>query len=196
MAIRLRQDADDSDGAIAEALQRGDVAGLERLYDRYGTLAYSVAMRVLGDHGRSEDVVQECFLKLWNSSSRFDINRGSLRTWLITAVRNRSIDHLRGRAAHERQEREIPFDAEAAGEGSNPWREVVQGMERELIQEALERLPQEQRQAVELAFYHGYTQKEIAESVNVPLSTIKGRMRLALEKLHSYLQGRGLIDDA
>ncbi|MDQ6636619.1 MAG: sigma-70 family RNA polymerase sigma factor [Candidatus Dormibacteraeota bacterium] len=196
MAIRLREDADDSDGAIAEALQRGDVAGLERLYDRYGTLAYSVAMRVLGDHGRSEDVVQECFLKLWNSSSRFDINRGSLRTWLITAVRNRSIDHLRGRAAHERQEREIPFDAEAAGEGSNPWREVVQGMERELIQEALERLPQEQRQAVELAFYHGYTQKEIAESVNVPLSTIKGRMRLALEKLHSYLQGRGLIDDA
>ncbi|MBJ7602009.1 MAG: sigma-70 family RNA polymerase sigma factor [Candidatus Dormibacteraeota bacterium] len=196
MAIRLREDADDSDGAIAEALQRGDVAGLERLYDRYGTLAYSVAMRVLGDHGRSEDVVQECFLKLWNSSSRFDINRGSLRTWLITAVRNRSIDHLRGRAAHERREREIPFDAEAAGEGSNPWREVVQGMERELIQEALERLPQEQRQAVELAFYHGYTQKEIAESVNVPLSTIKGRMRLALEKLHSYLQGRGLIDDA
>ncbi len=196
MAIRLREDADDSDGAIAEALQRGDVAGLERLYDRYGTLAYSVAMRVLGDHGRSEDVVQECFLKLWNSSSRFDINRGSLRTWLITAVRNRSIDHLRGRAAHERREREIPFDAEAAGEGSNPWREVVRGVERELIQEALERLPQEQRQAVELAFYHGYTQKEIAESVNVPLSTIKGRMRLALEKLHSYLQGRGLIDDA
>ncbi|MDQ6900597.1 MAG: sigma-70 family RNA polymerase sigma factor [Candidatus Dormibacteraeota bacterium] len=192
----MRDDAHDSDGAIAEALQRGDVAGLERLYDRYGTLAYSVAMRVLGDHGRSEDVVQECFLKLWNSSSRFDINRGSLRTWLITSVRNRSIDHLRGRAAHERQEREIPFDAEAAGEGSNPLRDVVQGMERELIQEALQRLPQEQRQAVELAFYHGYTQKEIAESVNVPLSTVKGRMRLALEKLHSYLQGRGLIYDS
>lgn len=195
MAIWLRGDRQDSDGAIADALQRGDVAGLESLYDRYGTLAYSVAMRVLGDSGRSEDVVQECFLRLWNSAARFDVNRGSLRTWLITAVRNRSIDHLRGRAAHERQEREIPFDAEAVGEGSNPWHEVVLGIERELIQEALARLPQEQRQAVELAFYQGYTQKEIAESVNVPLSTIKGRMRLALEKLHSYLQGRGLIDN-
>jgi RNA polymerase sigma-70 factor (ECF subfamily) len=92
-----------TDTALGQALARGDPEALAELYDRYGGLSYSVAYRVLGDPGRAEDVVQEAFLKLWNNAASFDAGRGSLRTWLLTAVRNRSLDHLRGRAGHERQ---------------------------------------------------------------------------------------------
>jgi RNA polymerase sigma-70 factor, ECF subfamily len=186
---------DGGDLELAEGLAAGDVDALARLYDSYGALAYSVALRVLGDPGRAEDVVQDCFLKLWNNAERFDARRGSLRTWLITAVRNRSIDYLRGRGAHERQEREIPMDAESSGPGSDPWHEVATAIERDVIREALASLPGEQRQAVELAYFGGYSHREIAEMIRVPLSTVKGRMRLALEKLHSYLQARGLVYD-
>src|ERR1700730_5166630 len=186
---------DGGDLELAEGLAAGDVEALARLYDSYGALAYSVALRVLGDPGRAEDVVQDCFLKLWNNAERFDARRGSLRTWLITAVRNRSIDYLRGRGAHERQEREIPLNVEATGGGADPWHDVALSIERDIIREALDNLPAEQRQAVELAYFGGYTHREIAEMVRVPLSTVKGRMRLALEKLHSYLQARGLVYD-
>jgi RNA polymerase sigma-70 factor, ECF subfamily len=181
---------------LAEALASGEVEALAQLYDRFGALAYAVSLRILGDPGRAEDAVQDAFLKLWYGAGRFDARRGSLRTWVITAVRNRSIDYLRGRGAHERQEREIPIDTEATGDGSDPWREVAAAIERDAIRQALASLPAEQRQAVELAYFGGYSHREIAEIVHVPLSTVKGRMRLALEKLHSYLQARGLVHDA
>lgn len=182
----------ENDLELGEALAAGHVRALAELYDRYGQLAYSVALRVLGDSGRAEDVVQDVFLKLWHSANRFDARRGSLRAWVVTAVRNRSIDYLRGRSAHERREREIPLDVEARGEGSDPWSEVATALERQVVREALTCLPPEQRQAVELAYFGGYSHREIAELISVPVSTVKGRMRLALEKMHSYLQGRGL----
>lgn len=180
-----------SDVDLARRLAARDTAALEQLYDRYGGLAYSVALRVLGDSGRAEDVVQEAFLRLWNSAERFDERRGSLRVLLLTTVRNRSIDYLRGRAAHQRREREIPVSLSSEGPGSDPWQEVALHIEREAVRAAMITLPVEQRQAVEMAYFGGYTHREIAEMTQVPLSTVKGRMRLALEKLHSYLQGRG-----
>src|SRR5437899_10816310 len=155
----------DGDVELAAALAAGDVDALARLYDRYGPLAYSVSVRILGDPGKAEDVVQDAFLKLWHGASRFDAHRGSLRTWVITAVRNRSIDYLRGRSAHERQEKEIPLDTEARGEGADPWREVAASIERDLIREALSSLPAEQRQAVEMAYFGGYSHREIAEMI-------------------------------
>jgi len=164
------------------------------LYDRYAGLAYAVAMRVLGDPGRAEDVVQEAFLKIWTNAASFDPKRGSLRTWLITAVRNRSIDHLRGRSAHERDELELQPELAEPAPRSDPWREVSLSLERMAVREALSSLPSEQRQAVQLAYFGGYSQREIADMTHVPVSTVKGRMRLALEKLSSYLQGRGLVD--
>ena len=94
-----------TDVQLADQLAAGDVRALELLYDRYGALAYSVSVRVLGDHGKAEDVVQDVFLKLWTNASGFDAARGSLQTWLLTAVRNRSVDYLRGRRAHERTEK-------------------------------------------------------------------------------------------
>lgn len=183
-----------ADTDLVAQLAAGSQEALAELYDRYGRLAYSVALRVLGDPGRAEDAVQEAFLKIWNHASSFDARRGSLRTWLLTSVRNRSIDYLRGRGAHERQELELqPALAEVAPR-SDPWREVSLSLERSAVREAMSNLPAEQRQAVELAYFAGYSHREIADMTRVPLSTVKGRMRLALEKLSSYLQGKGLID--
>jgi RNA polymerase sigma-70 factor, ECF subfamily len=118
-----------------------------------------------------------------------------VRTWLLTAIRNRSIDHLRGRGAYERKEVALESLAARPATNSDPWRDVAAALERDAIREALTRLPAEQRQSVELAFYGGYTYREIADISRVPLSTVKGRMRLALEKLHSYLEGKGLVDE-
>ena len=185
----------ETDVQLAEQLAAGDVRALEVLYDRYGPLAYSVSVRVLGDPGKAEDVVQEVFLKVWTNAARFDAGKGSLRTWLLTAVRNRSIDFLRGRGAHERSEKEIPEFVPAAGPGADPWREVSLSMEREAVRQAVESLPSEQKQAVELAYFGGYSYPEIADMIRVPLSTVKGRMRLGMEKLHSYLLGKGFVYD-
>lgn len=121
--------------------------------------------------------------------------KGSVRGWVLTAVRNRSIDHLRGRGAYERKEIALESLAAAPATDADPWREVAASMERDAVREAMDRLPPEQKQAVELAFFGGYTYREIAEASRVPLSTVKGRMRLALEKLHSYLEGKGLFDE-
>jgi RNA polymerase sigma-70 factor, ECF subfamily len=184
-----------TDAQLAEQLAARNRDALEQLYERYGPHSYSVALRVLGDPAKAEDVVQDVFIRLWIEAGQFDAKRGSLRTWVLTSVRNRSIDYLRGRGAHERLEREIPEHVEAVGVGSDPWQEVAQALEQESIRRALGALPPEQRQAIELAYFGGYTQREIAEMIGVPLSTIKGRMRLGLEKLHSYLHGRGLVDE-
>lgn len=186
-----------SDIEVGRGLAAADVDALAVLYDRYGALAYSIALRILGDSARAEDVVQEAFLKLWSNASAFDPSRGSLRAWLVASVRNRAIDQLRGRGRNERREVELATaeNARPADPYRDPWREVSMALERDAVIEAMQRLPAEQKQAIELAYYGGYTCREIAESAAVPVSTIKGRLRLGLEKLHSYLAGKGLLDD-
>lgn len=182
------------DHELAVALAAGSQDALADLYDRYSGLAYGIALRVLGDPGRAEDAVQEAFLNVWNRAGTFDPERGSLRSWLLTAVRNRSIDYLRGRGAHERQEQVLEPVLATVGTQNDPWHEVSLSLERSAVREALASLPAEQRQAVELAYFGGYSQREIAGMTRVPLGTVKGRTRLALEKLSSYLRGRGLVD--
>jgi RNA polymerase sigma-70 factor (ECF subfamily) len=183
-----------ADAELAVAMAAGSQDALAQLYDRYSGLAYGIALRVLGDPGRAEDAVQEAFLNVWNRAGAFDPARGSLRSWLLTAVRNRSIDYLRGRGAHERREQDLEPVAATVGSHSDPWHEVSLKLERDAVREALTSLPPEQRQAVELAYFGGYSQSEIADMTRVPLGTVKGRLRLALEKLSSYLRGRGLVD--
>lgn len=138
--------------------------------------------------------MQEAFLNVWKRSGGFDPERGSLRTWLLASVRNRSIDLLRGRGAHERQEQELRPESVESASWSDPWREVALSLERNAVREALANLPIEQRHVVELAYFGGYSQQEIAQMTRVPLGTVKGRIRLALEKMDSYLRGRGLVD--
>jgi RNA polymerase sigma factor (sigma-70 family) len=181
-----------TDAELASALAARDETALGQLFDRYGALAYGVALRILGDPGRAEDAVQDAFLKLWHGAARFDPERGSLRTWVVTAARNRSIDLLRGRPGRERQELALreDFGAPAAG----PEELAAASLERAAVRAALAELPAEQRQAVQLAYFGGYTQAEIAQLTSVPLSTVKGRMRLALEKLAAYLKDRGVTN--
>lgn len=184
-----------TDIQLGEQLAAGSADALEQLYYRYGTLAYSVALRLLGDSARAEDVVQDVYLRLWTNAARFDTTKGSLRTWVVTSVRNRSIDYIRGGGAHERRERAIPEYAQASGGGSDPWHEVARSLEQDAVRQALRSLPLEQRRVVELAYFGCYSHREIAEMIRVPLSTVKGRMRLGLEKLHSYFQGKDLVDE-
>ena len=164
------------------------------LYDRYSALAYGVAMRMLGDPARAEDAVQDAFVNVWTRASTFDAARGPLRAWLLTSVRNRCIDYLRGRGSRERREDELNADADYAQSPSDPWREVALSLERAAVRDAMSSLPPEQRQVVEMAYFGGYSHTEIADMTRVPLGTVKGRIRLALEKMSSYLRGRGLVD--
>jgi len=180
------------DSELAAGLAAGDETALGTLYDRYGALAYGVALRVLGDPGRAEDAVQDAFLKVWRGAAGFDPSRGSLRSWLLAAVRNRSIDMLRGRSLHERRELALRPEVQSAGRG--PDEEAAASMERAAVRAALAELSEEQRQAVLLAYFGGLTQREIAELAGVPLSTVKGRMRLALDRLAAYLKVRGVVD--
>jgi RNA polymerase sigma-70 factor, ECF subfamily len=138
--------------------------------------------------------VQEAFLNVWRRASTFDPERGSLRAWLLTAVRNRCIDRLRGRAGTAAQERELLPEAAYAISPSDPWREVALSLECAAVRDAMASLPAEQRQVVELAYFGGYSHHEISNMTRVPLGTVKGRMRLALEKMGSFLRGRGLVD--
>lgn len=181
-----------SDSDLARRMAAREQSALADLYDQYGALAYAVALRVLGDPGRAEDAVQDAFLKVWYGAGGFDPARGSLRTWLIASVRNRAIDLLRHRSLHERRELALRPELEAAAVG--PEEETLAAQERSAVRAALAQLPEEQRQAVLLAYFGGFTQAEIAEISGVPLSTVKGRMRLAMDKLSAYLKERGLVD--
>jgi RNA polymerase sigma-70 factor, ECF subfamily len=186
----------ETDNETVTRLRHGEVDAIATIYDLYGGLAFSVALRVLGDRQKAEDVTQEAFVNLWKHSKDFDQSKGSLRTWLLAIVRNRAIDALRGQGARDRAELPLveshPAQSQGAG-GGDPWQTVAASLEAQAVREAIASLPAEQRQVVELAYYGGYTHQEIARFVRLPLGTVKGRMRLALEKLHSYLVGRGLI---
>jgi len=172
-----------SDPELVSALAAGDLDAMDFLYRRYSTLAYSLALRILGDPGRAEDAVQDAFVRVWTRAAAFDASRGSLRTWVLTVVRNRAVDYLRGTPARQRNELELLVEVPAVGAGSDPWREVSESLERSAVREALGSLPSEQRQMIELAYYGGYTQTEISQMADVPLGTVKSRTRLALEKL-------------
>lgn len=131
-------------------------------------------------------------MSVWNHASSFDAGRGSLRAWLLTSVRNRAIDYLRGRGAHERKEQELPTDTQeqggpSSGQAADPWREVALSLERDAVRDALTSLPAEQRQVIELAYFGGFTHTQIASMLQLPAGTVKGRMRLGLTKLRLAL---------
>lgn len=179
----------DDDQLVALLAQR-DPRALELLYDRYGRLAYTLALRVVGDEGTAEDVVQEAFLSIWRGSASFAAGRGSLRTWVVTIVRNRAVDQLRGRHAHRRSE--VPLDA-ALGLTSvaDTWDGVAERLGRDEMRRALAELTPDQQRTLELAYYGGYSQTEISTLMKVPLGTVKGRCRQALVKLRDTLNGGG-----
>lgn len=176
------------DAQLAQRIRAGDQAALGELYDRYASTAIGVALRVTGDREEAEDVVHDAFVAVWRKIGRFDAERGSLRSWLLTVVRNRAIDRIRARRPG--------MDLEDADErallrtGPNPtWEEALRNTSAGDVRGALATLPEEQRRAVELAYFEGYTYRQVAELTGVSHGTANGRMRLALGKLRDALAG-------
>jgi RNA polymerase sigma-70 factor (ECF subfamily) len=165
-----------------------DPDAFEVFYDRHGGAAYSLAYRIVGERAAAEDVTQEAFISVWRSGARFDRTRGSVRSWMLSIVRNRAIDALRSSAGKAPK---LTFDDDAIIE-QRPSEELTEeeAMRRETASEvrgALVQLPGEQSKVIELAYFGGFSQSEIARMLGVPLGTVKGRMRLGLEKIRGEL---------
>jgi len=162
------------EAALVERIRSGDETAMEDMYDRYSGIVYGVALRVLGNTTAAEDVLQEVFLQLWRNPDAFDANRGKLAAWLAVIARNRAIDHLRKRPPEDDIE-DLPISTGVNLEGEAAQRLVV-----EKIRGVLAQLPQEQRRALEMAFFEGMTHAEIAAKCGEPLGTIKTRIRTGL----------------
>lgn len=177
----------DDDALLAERVHSGDRDALGELYDRYASVALAVALRVLADRAAAEDVVHDAFVVIWQKIDRFDRSRGSLRSWLLTVVRHRAIDRLRGRRPTMDL---VDVDAEALMVSSpNPtWDEALLRISADELRGAIAALPDVQREAIEMAYFGGRTYREIARLTGVPEGTAYGRLRLALGKLRDTLR--------
>jgi RNA polymerase sigma-70 factor (ECF subfamily) len=165
-------------GRVAE----GDIRAFEALYDRHHVRAYSLARRVAGAGGGAEEATQDAFLALWRSASRFDPERGRMAPWLFAFVRHRSIDALRAAKARPTHH-DLPYAAERLEAPERTEEQVLSMEESARARRLVAELPHEQREVIDLAYFAGYSQTEIAARVGVPLGTVKGRARLALDKL-------------
>lgn len=188
VASSARTTADDQ--AALERMARGDQAGLAEIYDRHGRLVYSLALRIVRDRGDAEDVTQDVFVQAWRQASRFDTTRGNVAAWLLTMARSRAIDLIRRRRVRPQPGADdMVMETKDASPAPDVQFEWVQRAE--VIQEAMGALPLLQRLAIELAFFEGLTQAEIAEQLEVPLGTVKTRIRQGLLKLRDRLAGAG-----
>ena len=177
-----------SDEAVVALVARSDEAALAELYDRFGRVAYGVALRILRDEKLAEDAVQEGFLAAWRSAGRFMPERGKASTWILTLVHRRAVDLVR--REDRRRADVLTDDLEPAPTGSaedDAWLRF----ERERVQAALRQLPDQQREALELAYYGGFSQSELAERLGLPVGTIKSRMFTGLARLRELLTEPG-----
>jgi RNA polymerase sigma factor (sigma-70 family) len=173
-----------SDEAVVALTARSDEVALAELYDRYGRAAYGLAFRVLRDHALAEDAVQEAFLAVWRGASRFIPERAKASTWIMTLVHRRAVDLVR----REERRRADPLPEVELESGEPSAADMVWlRLERERVQAALRQLPDQQREAIELAYYGGFTQSELAERLGEPLGTIKSRMFTGLSRLRELL---------
>ena len=173
-----------SDEALVALVARGEEGALAELYDRLGGIAYSLALRVLRDRALAEDAVQEAFLAVWRSAARFVPERARARSWVLTLVHRRAVDLVR-REATRRTE---PLDDTDRPGGEAADQPTWLRYERERVQKALRTLPDQQRELIELAYYGGFTQSQLADRVGVPLGTVKSRMFTGLTRLGELLR--------
>jgi RNA polymerase sigma-70 factor (ECF subfamily) len=184
----LRELADED---LMALVRHGEARAFEVIYDRHCGVAFSLAYRMCGTRSAAEDVVQESFLSLWRSGARYDRTRGSVRTWVLGIVHNRAIDSLR--RGHDRRRASDEGIEERFEAPEHTDVEVARRDEAREIRAALDELPEEQSRVIELAFYGGYTHTEIAAMLDAPIGTIKGRMRLGMDKLRRSLEGAGVV---
>ena len=163
----------------------GDAAAFAALYDRHSRAGYSLAYRMMGEKQAAEDLTQDAFLKVWRSAGGYRSERGSVRTWILSIVHNRGIDQLRSLASRRRTQDRVE-QAAPRSQPSEAFAEAWRNRQREQIREALNTLPEEQLKILELAYFSGYTHVEISNLLDLPLGTVKGRMRLGLKKIREY----------
>jgi RNA polymerase sigma factor (sigma-70 family) len=190
--MRVRRDhAHLSDEALVALVARGHESALAELYDRLGRVAYGLAYRVLRDEALAEDAVQEGFLALWRTAHRFLPERAKASTWVLTLVHRRAVDLVR----REDRRRADPLDAGPETASTDTAEDsALLHLERERVQTALGKLPDAQREAIELAYYGGFTQSELAERLGQPIGTIKSRMFAGLARLRDLLDDTPLED--
>ena len=190
MRVLGARTADPSDEDLIVAVVQQRAEALATLYDRYGGLALGLATRIVGDRGQAEDIVQESFLTLWHQAGTFQQGRGAVRTWLLSIVHHRCIDLIRKRTSAPSEPFDIIKHDVATGDA---WTDVYAHLTQTQIRDALQQLPDEQRQTIELAYFGGLTHQDIANRLATPLGTVKGRMRLALQKLKASLDDLGPV---
>jgi len=188
-----KPDGDDPDRDLLARVANGELDALEGLYERYRTMAYSIALRITADQTLAEDVVQEAFLGAWRNAARYVAGRGSVKTWLLSIVHHRAIDAIRRR----RPTSELPETDTSSAQPEaltlpDVWGAVAEGLDRVAIADALAAISSVQREAIELAYFGGLTQVEISDRLGLPLGTVKSRMRLGLLALRRVLTGAGV----
>jgi RNA polymerase sigma-70 factor (ECF subfamily) len=176
----------DADEALMRRIQNGDETALGTLYDRYGGLVYSVANRILRDSGAAEEVLQDIVHQIWRTAARFDFERGSFTAWLLVMARSRSIDRLRRRSLPTAEDPAEPGNI-ALRADINLEDATARNLMMAQVRKALDALPETQRQAMELAYFEGLTQTEIASRTGDPLGTVKTRLRTAVASLKKAL---------
>lgn len=177
------------DAALVRRVIQGDHAALGQLYDRHGARVYAIALAILNDVGRAEDVTQDVFMTLWTQPDRYDPAVGRFAPWFYRVARNRAIDVFRQRRREIMPDEPAIFDLMIGPSGESPADDAVQNSEAARVRAALRQLPDEQRALIELAYFGGYTQTQMADQLGIPLGTVKTRVRTGLRRLRELLDG-------
>jgi RNA polymerase sigma-70 factor (ECF subfamily) len=180
-----------SDLELMEGIQRGEPDALSELYDRYNGIIKALVLRVIHNEAEADDLLQEIFMEIWNQAKNFSAQKGKPLGWMVTLARRRAIDGLRKKQAYSRAEERLQTETEQQPEAwvQNPTEnDINRGDTRELITKVIQSLPPPQQQAIELAFFQGMSQREIAAKTNTPLGTVKTRLELGLKKIYDGLK--------
>lgn len=177
----------DNDAHILGRIQTKDEAALGALYDRYSALLFSLLLRITGERGAAEEILQDVFLTAWRSAATWDPQRGSARAWLITIARHRAIDFLR-----KRRIRFVPLEREPLSDESSPDEIAVSTLTSAVVRESISSLPSMYRDVLEAVYFSGLTHRKAADLLSIPLGTVKSRLRLAFERLARSFRSRGL----
>ena len=181
-----------ADEEVMHLVQQGNPRAFELLYDRHGGAAFSLAYRMMGNRSAAEDVAQEAFLSIWRSRLRYQAERGSVRTWILGIVHHRGIDALRRNVVQNRRRVDVEGIEEKHQAPELTEVEAARRDEARSVRSALDSLPEDQSRVIELAYFGGFSQSQIAEMLEMPIGTVKGRMRLGLEKLRRALVAKGV----
>jgi RNA polymerase sigma-70 factor (ECF subfamily) len=173
------------DESLMSLVERNDSQAFTVLYNRHGRAAYSLAYRLMGNKQAAEDLTQDAFLKVWRSAGTYRADRSSVRTWILSVVHNRGIDQLRSSASRRRMQEKVEMEAPRF-QPSEAFAETWRGAQRDQVRRAMARLSPEQTESLSLAYFQGYTHAEIARLLELPIGTVKGRIRLGLKKVRAY----------